>query len=276
MKASVGGYARAETVEDAIALLGEAGGAGRILAGGQSLIAALNLGTSAGDLLVDIAGIQSLRGAKDEGDRLIVGALTRHCEVANNPLILEHAPLLAAAAPLVAHDAIRNRGTIGGALAYADPAAEYPACALALDATIVLEGPNGAREVAAADFFLGLFETARHDSEILTAIAVPKAKDGERHVIREAARRSGDYALAGLAVVRRDGRHRIAAFGLADRPLLCEAAMAALDKGDVGAAVVALAGEVDPPGDTQASATYRRHLAGVLLRRIAAGLGDAQ
>ena len=276
MKASIAGYARAETVAHAIALLGEANGAGRILAGGQSLVAALNLGTSSGDLLVDIAGIGALRGAKLDGDRLVIGALTRHSDVLRDPLIADYAPLLAKAAPLVAHDAIRNRGTIGGSLAYADPAAEYPACAIALDATIVLEGPGGTREVAAGEFFLGLFETARADDEILTAIAVPKPKDGERHVIREAARRSGDYALAGLAVVNREGRHRIGAFALGDRPLLCAGAMAALDDGDIDGAVAALARDVDPPRDTQATAAYRRHIAGVLLRRIAVDLGAAQ
>ena len=275
MKASIGGYARAETIAHALSLLGEANGAGRILAGGQSLVAALNLGTTAGDMLIDIAGIGALRGARLDGDRLIIGALTRHADIARDPLIGEHAPLLAKAAPLVAHDAIRNRGTIGGSLAYADPAAEYPACAIALGATILLEGPNGTREVAAEEFFLGLFETERAEDEILTAIAVPKATDGERHVIREAARRSGDYALAGLAVVRRDGRHRIGAFALGDRPLLCKGAMEAFDTGDVDAAVTALATDVDPTSDTQASATYRRHLAGVLLRRIAVDLGVA-
>lgn len=275
MKASIGGYAQAETVAHAIALLGEAGGEGRILAGGQSLVAALNLGTSAGDMLIDIAGIAALRGVKLDGDRLVIGALTRHCDLVRDPLVGEHAPLFAKAAPLVAHDAIRNRGTIGGSLAYADPAAEYPACAIALDAAIILEGPDGTREIPARDFFTGLFETARAEGEILTAITVPKAQDGERHVIREGTRRAGDYALAGLAVVMRDGRHRIGAFGLGDRPLLCQGAMAALDQGDVDGAVTALAQDVDPPSDAQASASYRRHLAGVLLRRIAVDLGVA-
>jgi len=276
MKASIGGYARAESVPHALSLLGDADGAGRILAGGQSLIAALNLGVSAGDMLVDITGIETLRGATLDGDRLVIGALTRHCDIARDPLIAEHAPLLAAAAPLVAHDAIRNRGTIGGSLAHADPAAEYPACVLALDATLVLEGPDGRREVAAEDFFLGLFETARADEEILTAIVIPCARPGDRHLIREAARRAGDYALAGLAVVRRDGRHRIGAFGLDDRPVLCAGAMAKWDAGDVDGTVAALANDIDPPSDTQASASYRRHLAGVLLRRIATELGGVQ
>jgi carbon-monoxide dehydrogenase medium subunit len=275
MKASIGGYARAETLAHAIALLGEADGEGRILAGGQSLVAALNLGTSAGDLLIDIAGIDALRGVRLDGDRLVIGALTRHADLARDPLVAEHAPLFAKAAPLVAHDAIRNRGTIGGSLAYADPAAEYPACALALDATIVLEGPEGTSEIAAGEFFLGLFETAKADDEILTAIAVPKAAADERHVIREGTRRAGDYALAGLAVVRREGAHRIGAFGLGDRPLLCHGAMTALDQGDLDGAVAALAVDVDPSSDTQASAAYRRHLAGVLIRRIAADLGVA-
>ncbi|RFC63536.1 xanthine dehydrogenase family protein subunit M [Fulvimarina endophytica] len=276
MKASIGGYARARSIEHALSLFAEADGAGRYLAGGQSLVAALNLGASAGDMLVDISGIEALRGVRIEGDRLVIGALTRHSEIERNDLVARHVPLLAKAAPLIAHDAIRNRGTIGGSLSHADPAAEYPACAVALDAIFNLEGPNGRRDVAASEFFKGLFETDRAEDEILTAVSVPVAQAGERHAILELTRRSGDYALAGLAIVVRGDRHRIGAFGLGDRPLLCEGAMAALDRGDVDAAATAIADDVDPMSDIQASADYRRHLAGVVLRRLAAELGVAR
>ncbi|MGR3494200.1 FAD binding domain-containing protein [Citreimonas sp.] len=274
MKASVGGYARAKDVRHAIDLLGGSDGMGRVLAGGQSLLAAMNMGLSAGDMLVDITGIASLRGTRVEGDRLVIGALTRHSEIAADPLIAEHAPLLARAVPFIAHDAIRNRGTIGGSIAHADPAAEFPACALALGATILLEGPDGSREVAAEEFFVEVFETAIAEGEILTAIAVPLKAPGEVQAIHEAARRAGDYALVGLAAVRRDGAHRVAAFGAGPRPMLCTSAMQALDAGDVDGAARAIAGDLDPPSDTQASAAYRKHLAGVLLRRLVADMGE--
>ncbi|SPJ25789.1 FAD binding domain-containing protein [Palleronia abyssalis] len=274
MKAQVGGYARAEDMAHAIRLLADAEGMGRVLAGGQSLVAALNMGLSFGDLLVDITGLSDLRGVREEDDRLVIGALMRHADVATDPLIARHVPLLAQAAPLIAHEAIRNRGTIGGSLAHADPAAEFPACAVALDAVIRLTGPDGEREVAATDFFRDVFETEMREGEILTGIVVPKTQAGERHVIREAARRAGDYAIAGLAVVIRGGAHRIAAFGTGPTPLLCTVAMERLDAGDVDGAVSALSDALDPPSDTQGSAAYRRHLAGVLLHRIATELGE--
>ena len=275
MKAQVGGYARAKDVSDAIRLLAEADGMGRLLAGGQSLVAALNMGLTGGDLLVDITGVSDLQGVAEEGDMLVIGALTRHSQIATDPLVMQHAPLLSQAAPLIAHDAIRNRGTIGGSLAHADPAAEFPACVLALDAVIRLEGPDGRRDVAATSFFKEVFETDLQEGEILTGIAVPKATAGERHIIREAARRAGDYAIAGLAVVLRGGAHRIAVFGAGPTPILCTDAMEMLDAGDLDRAVSALAAALDPPSDTQGSAAYRRHLAGVLLRRIAAELKES-
>ncbi|ETX29152.1 FAD binding domain-containing protein [Roseivivax isoporae] len=274
MKASVGGYARARDLAHAFDLLAAANGMGRVIAGGQSLVAALNLGLTAGDLLVDITGITDLRGVRVEGDHLLIGALTRHVDIGSDPLVAEHAPLLARAVPLIAHDAIRNRGTIGGSLAHADPAAEFPACILALGATLIVEGPAGRREVPAADFFVDVFETALDEGDILTGIAVPCIAADERHGIEEATRRAGDYAIVGLAGVRRAAGHRIVAFGAGPRPMLCGAAMAALDAGDLDAACAAIGGELDPPSDTQGSAAYRRHLAGVLLGRLAAQLGD--
>ena len=270
MKALVGGYARARDLGHALELLASANGSGRVLAGGQSLVAAMNMRLSAGDLLVDISPLSELSGVCEDGDSIVIGALTRHAQIGVDPLVRKHAPLLAEATGYIAHAAIRNRGTIGGALAHADPAAEFPACVLALGATLRIEGPNGAREIAAEDFFEDVFTTALEEEEILTGISVPKAAASERQVIEEVARRSGDYALAGLCLVRREAGNRVALFSVGPKPILANGAMAALDKGDLDGAVAALGAEIDPPSDTQASATYRRHLAGVLLRRAVA------
>ena len=270
MKASAGGYARATDLDHALALLAASHGQGRVVAGGQSLIAAMNMRLSTGDMLVDISRIADLRGVRDEGDSLRIGALTRHVEVGRDSLIREHAPLLSEAVGYIAHAAIRNRGTIGGALAHADPAAEFPACVLALGAVLHVTGPDGPREIPAESFFLETFETAIEDGEILTAISVPKAERGEVQIIEEVARRSGDYALAGICLVRRTSGHRLSLFSVDARPVLAEQTMAALDADDLDGAVEVLGTEIDPATDTQASAAYRRHLARVLLRRAVA------
>lgn len=267
MKASVGGYTRATDLRHALDLLASSDGMARVLAGGQSLVAAMNMRLSTGDLLVDISRLTELSGVTDEGATLRIGALTRHVDVGSNPLVKKHAPLLADAVKVIAHAAIRNRGTIGGAVAHADPAAEFPACVLALGATLHIEGPDGARTVAAEGFFHGLFETDITPDEILTAISIPKAEAGERQVLQEVTRRAGDYALAGLCLVRRQGGHRIAMISVGEKPELALGAMAMLDAGDVDGAVTALQNEIDPPTDTKASARYRRHICGVLLRR---------
>lgn len=267
MKALAGGYARAKDVAHALDLLAEADGMGRVLAGGQSLIAAMNMRLSTGDMLVDISRIAALRGVTVDGDQLRIGALTRHTDIGLDPLVAQHAPLLVQAVHHIAHAAIRNRGTIGGSLAHADPAAEFPACVLALGGTMHLQGPDGERRVAADDFFVDIFETSIIPGEILTAITLPLLEPGERHLLVETARRSGDYALAGLCLVRRAAGHRLSAFSVGPRPVLAAAAMARLDAGDTAGAVQALKDEIDPPSDTQASAAYRRHLAGVLLTR---------
>lgn len=270
MKASAGGYARAEDVAHALDLMAASEGAGRFLAGGQSLIAAMNMRLSEGDMLIDISRIADLRGVTDAGDTLRIGALTRHAEVGADPLVRAHAPLLAEAVRYIAHAAIRNRGTIGGALAHADPAAEFPACILALGATLHARGPEGERDIPAEEFFEDVFTTALAEGEMLVAVSVPKAGAGEAQGIEEVARRSGDYALTGLCFVRRDAGHRVTLFSAGPVPVLARGAMAALDAGDVEGAVEALRAEIDPPSDTQASGTYRRHLAGVLLRRAVA------
>ena len=270
MKASAGGYARAVDVPHALELMAGSEGAGRFLAGGQSLIAAMNMRLSEGDMLIDISKIPGLSGVAEDGERLRIGALTRHAEIGRDPLLRQHAPLLSDAVRFIAHAAIRNRGTIGGALAHADPAAEFPACVLALGATLHAHGPDGDRDIPAEAFFEDVFTTALAEDEILTAISVPKAEPGERHVIEEVARRSGDYALTGLCLVRRSAGHRLSVFSAGPVPILAKGAMAALDAGDSDAAVEALRAEIEPSSDTQATASYRRHLAGVLLRRAIA------
>lgn len=275
MKASAGGYARAVDVAHALELMAGSEGAGRFLAGGQSLVAAMNMRLSEGDMLIDISRIADLSGVREDGDRLRIGALTRHAQVGSDPMIRTHAPLLAEAVNYIAHAAIRNRGTIGGALAHADPAAEFPACALALGAAMHASGRAGTRDIPVEDFFEDVFTTALGDGEILTAISVPKAEPDEVQVIEEVARRSGDYALTGLCLVRRKAGHRLSVFSAGPVPMLARGAMQALDAGDTEAAVEALRKEIDPPSDTQASGSYRRHLAGVLLRRAVARIeGD--
>jgi carbon-monoxide dehydrogenase medium subunit len=258
----------------ALDLLAGADGQGRVLAGGQSLIAAMNMRLSTGDLLVDISRLSELAGVCEDETHLRIGALTRHAQIGSDPLVRTHAPLLAQAVEHIAHAAIRNRGTIGGALAHADPAAEFPACALALGAEIHAEGPEGTRVIPVKDFFQEVFTTALDEGEILTGLSVPKAEVGEVQVIEEVARRSGDYALAGLCLVKRAAGHRVSLFSVGPVPVLARGAMAALDAGDLDGAVAALQAEIDPPSDTQATAAYRRHLAGVLLRRAVARTGE--
>ncbi|WP_305967788.1 MULTISPECIES: xanthine dehydrogenase family protein subunit M [unclassified Mameliella] len=276
MKASAGGYARARDVRHALDLLAASDGMGRILAGGQSLVAAMNMRLSEGDMLVDISRISGLSGVADEGAVLRIGALTRHADIGADPLIRAHVPLLTAAVDHIAHAAIRNRGTIGGALAHADPSAEFPACILALGATLHAEGPDGTRQIAAEDFFQDVFTTALAEEEILTGITIPKAEKGEVQLLEEVARRCGDYALAGMCLVKRSAGHRLVVFSVGPAPLLATDAMAALDAGDMDGAVTALKDALAPPSDTQASAAYRKHLAGVLLRRAVARIREKQ
>lgn len=269
MKASAVGYVRAKDLTHALRLLGASAGEAQVIAGGQSLVASMNLRLSGEVDLVDINDVEELKGISETEGAIRIGALTRHRELALNSLVARHAPALAQAAPLIAHAAIRTRGTIGGSLAYADPAAELPACVLALDAVILLASEMGERRVAATEFFDGLFTTAAGEGEVIVAVEVPKIAEGTRHVVLELSRRSGDYALAGIVYVSGPSP-RIACFGVDDTPVLATRAMAALATGDVDAAVAALADDLSPPGDIHGSATYRLHLAGVLLRRAVA------
>jgi carbon-monoxide dehydrogenase medium subunit len=281
MKASAFAYARATSVDNALQLLVTHGQGAKVLAGGQSLLPAMNLRLISPDVIIDIDGLPELKGIAVRGEMLHVGALTRHVDLLRSPEIATHAPLLAEAIAHVAHPAIRNRGTIGGSLAHADPAAELPACMLALDATIVARGDRGERRIAAADFFTGIFETALRADELLVAVEVPIARKSAAHFFHEFARRHGDYAIAGLAAqaIAEGGLLadlRLAYFALGDRPALASAAAklvnVAVTPALVREASAALAEELDPHDDQQASSAMRRHLAKVLFARAVAGL----
>jgi len=264
-------YRKARSLDEAVSLLGEHADA-RLLAGGQSLIATLNMRLSAPSLLIDINGLGGLDRIEAKDGTVTIGALTRHTQAERSDVIAKHAPLIASAMPHIAHPAIRNRGTIGGSIAFADPAAELPACLLALGGEVEASGPSGKRTIKADDFFVDLYETALRPGEMLTAIRVPAASAETRTGFAELARRHGDYAIVGLAATARaKGKGladvRLAFFGVGNTALRARKAEARLESGDVDAAVAAL--DLAPHDDIQATGPEKKHLAGVLLRRVA-------
>jgi carbon-monoxide dehydrogenase medium subunit len=276
VKAPKFSYVRAVSLGQVLELLERYGQDAQILAGGQSLMPALNMRLSAPRLLIDINGIAALQGIVFKAGLVRIGALARHVELANSAIIREHLPLIAAAMPHVAHVAVRNRGTFGGSIALADPAAELPACALALEARFVLESRAGRREIAAADFFKGFYATARLPNELLTEALIPVRRKWVP-VFLELARRQGDFAIAGLAlqVLLEDGilaDGRLAYFASEAQPTLGLATLAAikgrrLDPATTEAAVSALPRDLAPMGNAAASAKLRLHLQAVLTRR---------
>jgi carbon-monoxide dehydrogenase medium subunit len=281
MKASAFSYARATSVMNAIELLAAHGDGAKVLSGGQSLMPAMNLRLISPELIVDIGDIAELRGIAVTGDVVRIGALTRHVDLLKSPEIATHAPLLTEAIAHVAHPAIRNRGTIGGSLAHADPAAELPACMVALGATIIVSGPAGERRVPAQDFFTGIYETVLSADELLIAVELPVAPKNSAHFFCEFARRHGDYGIVGLAaqaVVEGDilTDLRPVFFAVSDRPVLAKVATellnVAITSEVLSKASAALGEELDPEEDQQASASMRRHLAKVLLARCVAAL----
>lgn len=269
MKAPPFEYLRAHSQTEVFALLAAHGDDARILAGGQSLLASLNLRLSEPRLLIDITHLPGLSGIALDNDTLRIGALTRHVEIERSALVATHAPLLAQAVRHVAHPAIRNRGTIGGSLCLNDPAAEYPACAVALGATLRLRGADGVRDMAAEAFFTGVYGTALRPGEMLESIAIPALQPGERSVFQELARRHGDYAMVGIAVHGTRPAPRIVFMAVGNGPVMARHAAAALPQG-IAAAQAALAQDLDPAGDLQASPATRLHLARVLLGRTLA------
>jgi carbon-monoxide dehydrogenase medium subunit len=242
LKAPSFAYAKPQSLAEAFDLLERPGA--KVLAGGQSLIPTLNMRLSSPGLLVDITGLP-LKDISLEQGVLRIGALVTHARLEKSADIAKHAPLLAQAVLHVAHPAIRNRGTIGGSIALADPAAEYPACMLALDATIVVAGKDGERMVKAQDFFKGLFEVDLAPGELVTAVEFPAQLKDQRSVFLELARRHGDYAIIGLAVLAKG----------ASQASSLENATKLLDK------------DLSPPADLYNTSATKLHLAKVLLAR---------
>jgi carbon-monoxide dehydrogenase medium subunit len=281
MKASAFSYARATSVVNALELLAAHGDGAKVLSGGQSLMPAMNLRLISPELIVDIGEIAELRGIAVRDGVLRIGALTRHVDLQRSPEVAARAPLLTEAIAHVAHPAIRNRGTLGGSLAHADPASELPACMVALNAAIVVHGQAGERRIAAGEFFKGIYETALSPQELLVAVELPVAHKNSAHFFHEFARRHGDYAIAGLAaqaVVRGDvfTDLRLVFFAVGDRPVLARAAKrlvgVAITPAVLSDASTALSEELDPQEDQQASASMRRHLAKVLMGRCVVAL----
>jgi carbon-monoxide dehydrogenase medium subunit len=278
MKSPPFGYVKVHQVEEALALLQTHRDDARILAGGQTLLATLNMRLSEPALLIDIAGIDALRGIERVGDWLRIGAMTTHSEIESSALVAEHAPLLTAAVPNIAHRAIRNSGTWGGSIAYGDPAAEWPCCLVAMEGVITVQGPSGQRRIAATDFFVDLYMTDLQPDEIVVSAEVPIASTGDWFAFDELARRHGDYAVAGVAIAARfEGlvaqRVRLGFLGMGLIPLRAprtEGLLSGkvLDETTIEIALLSLKGELDPLPDLTHSSQTKSHLATVLTRRL--------
>ena len=282
MKAPAFDYAKPASLAAVFALMAEHGDEARLLAGGQTLMATLNMRLSEPALLIDINAVADLKGITVQGAMLRIGALATHTEIEASALVAEHAPLLAMAAPHIAHRAIRNLGTFGGSIAYADPSAEWPACLMALDGTVVVRSAVAERRIAAKDFFLDLYTTALKLDELIVACEVPVKQAADAFAFDELARRHGDYAIVGLAVAaeRVQGgltRLRLAYLGMGTTPLRARQtedrfSHQVLTSARLDEAVAALQAELNPLADLTHSAATKRHLAGVLARRLLGSL----
>lgn len=269
-------YHAPTSVEEAIELLGSSGDDVKVLAGGHSLIPLLKLRLAAPEVIVDLGRIESLRGIREDGDALVIGAMTSHDDVARSPLVASHALLLSKAARTVADPQVRHRGTFGGALVHADPAGDMPAPALALDASFVIVGPSGTRTVAAADFFQDMFTTAIGEGEILAEVRVPKHTGWGAHYEKFSRVAQQWSIVAVAATVRLEGgtiaQAAVALTNMGPVPIRATAVERALtglavDASAVAAAVAGIAEGTQPPSDLNGDREYRRHLASVLARR---------
>jgi aerobic carbon-monoxide dehydrogenase medium subunit len=279
MKPAPFDYSAPEEIEEALALLHEHGDDGKVLAGGQSLVPLLALRLARFDMLIDINRVAGLSGVQRSGGELVIGARTRQAEIARDERIRRDAPLLADATRYIGHFQIRNRGTIGGAIAHADPTAEYPAAALALDAEIELASQRGRRRIAVDDFLVSAYVTAIEPDELVVSVRVPAPAPRAGFAIEEIARRPGDFALVGgVAAVALDDDDaitlaRVVMFGVGPRPVR----LTALEEeilscrtlpSDLDASSRAVAAGLNPPSDVQASAAYRRDVSGPLAARL--------
>jgi carbon-monoxide dehydrogenase medium subunit len=277
-------YVRPGSLDEAISALAGGGEDAKVIAGGQSLMPLLRLRLAYPELLVDVGGIDELRGISDQGESLRVGARTTHYEVVGDPLIAAHCGLLAEATGTVADPAVRHRGTLGGSLAHGDPAGDLPAVILALDATLTVRGPGGEREISAADFFVDYLTTALRPGEILTAITIPKLGDGWGYRYEKFHRTAQSWATVGVAALARrsNGTVAEARIGLTNmgsvpvRAAAAESAAAGApaSRDALSSAAAHAADGTEPPGDLHGAPDYRRHLARVLTgRALAAAAG---
>ena len=265
-------HLRVDTADEAVAALVEHGDEAKVLAGGDSLIPLLKLRLAAPAVLVDVERVSELDYVRDAGDHVAIGALTRHRDVERSPLLAAHAPLLAHATGHVGDPQVRNRGTIGGSLAHGDPAADLPAVALALGATMVLQGPDGRRDVPVDEFFLGFLETALRPDELLVEIRVPRSTDGWG--FQKFRRRAQDWAVVGCAVTRRGDSTGVALVNMGSTAVRATEVERALAGGaGAGPAAAPAAQGTGPPSDLHGSEEYRRHLARVLVRRALEAAG---
>ena len=271
-------YVAPTTLQEAIAALGEAGEDAKILAGGQSLIPVLRLRLSFPTVLIDLSKVDELRGVRDDGDAIVIGAMTKHSDVIQDPLVRQYAALVAEATGTVADPAVRHRGTFGGALAHADPAGDLAAVALALDAELVAEGPAGRRTIKASEFFLDYLETALSPDEILAAVRVPKREGwGVRYEKFNRVAQAWAIVAVATAVRMEGGAIAEARIGLTNmgstpvRPAATEAALVgATSLAQIKQASASAADGTNPPSDLGAQADYRQHLARVLTARAVA------
>jgi carbon-monoxide dehydrogenase medium subunit len=277
MKAPPFAYARARNLAEVFDLLERHGDAAKILAGGQSLMPTLNMRLSSPELLIDISRLHEHAGVSVRDNHVHIGALTTHAAIGASTDIRKHLPLLADAVEHIAHPAIRNSGTFGGSLAMADPAAEWPACCVALDAQIALASKTGMRRVAARDFFLGLYATAMQPNEVLTEVIMPIPGAGYRHAFLELARRRGDYAIVGVAALAKVAGNtlsdvRLTYLGASEKPAFATNTsqvfvLKGFSEATLKEAHQVLSTELDPSADLYSSAATKLHLAQVLTER---------
>lgn len=277
-------FSKALSIEHVFELLDEYGDEAKIIAGGQSLMATLNMRLSAPELLIDISALEALKGIKLEGDRLVVGALTRHVELQQSALIALHVPLIATAIEHVAHAAIRNRGTIGGNISLADPASELPACCVALDAEFTIANKTGQRLVRARDFFKELYETDLQSGDMLVAVAFPVATQNTVHGFREFVRRRGDFASTGLVINAELEDQRFISlapvfFAVSNTPVLASNAAEQLlnkviNEDAINSALDVLTDELDIIGDIHTPAAMKLHLAKHYFKALVTELHD--
>jgi len=281
VKAAAFNYQRVHSIQEALALLANHGDNAKLIAGGQSLLPSLNMRLSNPEILIDLQGVAELKGITFEGGVVRIGAMTTHTEIQNSKIIQEQLPLLTEAVPHIAHRAIRNLGTWGGSCVLGDPAAEWPACAVALDAVMVIAGPKGQRKVSAKDFFLDLYTTALEADEILVASEFTISSAKRVHYFEELSRRHGDYAVTGLVCSMQLEQNKITQsrfvyFSVASIPLMAQGLQNVLQNQSIsdlanpsliGQAQHSMQAEIQTLSDLTNSAEMKKHLLGVLLER---------